>query len=232
MKFILALIITSLSGMALAEELQTPFWLAKVQVKCEDKVYICFGAIIEDNFIITTASCVNKCDDSVRKIRVLVSDYSTNGSKRFGEKFKGTEVTIHPEYSSSEIHDLALVKFKCPDVLLAKVSLDDSCSLDDDFSVIHFNSTTGSYSTHEAKSVRKKKCKQAYENWDDSQQVCILASSCSDKSESLITDDHHKVLYGLPIYASVCDNSENTIIAAMQFCKYHGWITNKTKTGW
>ena len=234
MKFILALLITSLAAMALAEELhvQTPFWLAKVKVKCDDTIHTCLGAIIEDNCLVTTASCVNKCDDSIRIIKISVSDYSTNGSKLFGEKVKATEVTIHPEYTSSESHDLALVKFKCPDFPLAKVSLNNSCSQDHDFSVIHFNKTTGSFSSYEARSGKKKKCKQAYENWDDSQHVCILASSCSNKSESLITDDHHSVLYGLPVYASLCDNSDNTIITVMQLCKYHEWITNKTTTGW
>ena len=236
MRYILALLITSLACIALAEEQQAPFWLAKVKVKCDDMVYNCLGAIVEDNFIITTASCVNKCDDSVRVIRILVTDYSTNGSKLFGEKVRATKVTIHPEYSLSEtekIHDVALVKFRCPDFQLAEVSLNDSCSRDIDLSVIDFNQTTGAYSAYEASIAnRKRKCKQAYKNWDDSQQVCVMASLCSDKSGSLITDDQHKVLFSFPIYASSCDNNKNTIIAAMELCKYHEWITSMTTAGW
>ena len=232
MRFLLALLITSLAGMALAEEQHAPFWLAKVKVKCEDTTYNCLGAVIEDNFIITTASCVNKCDDSVRVIKILVSDYSTNGGEQFGKKVKATEVTIHPEYSLSEtqrIHDVALVKFKCPSFQLAKVSLNNTCLPDNDFCVINFDKTT---STNAASLAgRKKKCKQAYNNWDDSQQVCIVASSCSDKSQSLITDDQHDILYGFPIYATQCDSNNNTIIAAMELCKYYEWIRNKITTG-
>ena len=234
MRFVLFLV-TSLAGVALAEEQRAPYWLAKAKVKCDGKTYNCLGAIIEDNFLITTASCINKCN-SLRGVKISVSKYSTNGGKQFGKKVKPTEVTVHPEYSQSEtqqMHDLALVKFKCPKFKLAKASLNDSYITKRHYSVINFNQTNGDYSTHEASLAgRKKKCKQAYENWDDSQQVCIVASSCLDKSESLITDDHQNVLYGLPVYASLCDNNNNAIIAAVEIRKYHEWITNKITTSW
>ena len=234
MKFVLTFLLISLAGMGLAEEQQAPYWLAKAKVKCSGKTYNCLGAVIEDNFLITTASCINRCN-SLRGVKILVSKYSTNGGKQFGKKVKPLEVTTHPEYSLSEtqqMHDLALVKFRCPRFQLAKASLNDSYATNGHYSIINFNQVTGAYSTYEASLAgRKKKCKQAYKDWDDSQQVCIVASSCSDKSESLITDDHHKVLYGLPIYASVCDSNNNTIIAAVELRKSHEWITSKITTG-
>ena len=236
MRNFLVLVISSLAGMALAEEQHAPFWLAKVKVKCEDTTYNCLGAVIDDKFLLTTASCVNKCNDSVRVIKVLVSKYTTNGGKQFGKKVKVTKIIIHPQYNLSEtqkIHDLALVKFKCPKFQLAKVSLNDSYTNSGSLSVINLNKTSGIYSTYEANVAdRKKKCKRAYKYWDDSQQVCIVASSCSDKSESLITDVQHSVLYGFPMYASLCDNNKNTVIAAMELCKYREWITNTITKGW
>ena len=234
MRFILAFLLTSLTGMALTEGQQAPFWLAKVKVKCEDAVHNCLGAIIEDQFLITTASCVTKCDDSERVIKISVSEYSANDDKQFGRRVKATEVTVHPEYSLSEtqnLHDIALVKFRCPNFELSKVSLNDSCSKDIALSVITVNETSGTYQTFEASVAgKKKKCRQAYDKYDDSQ-ACIIASVCSDKSDSLIADEQHDVLYGFSVYASECDNRRASLIAALELCNYHEWITNKTTTG-
>ena len=235
MKFIFALLITSLASMVLAEEQQSaPFCLAKVTVKCGGTQYYCLGAIIEDNFIITTASCITKCGDSA-KIMILVSKYSTDESDRFTKKVKVDKLIIHPEYNMSETlkkHDVALVKFKCTNFKLAKVSLNDKCSTDSGLSVLYVNETSEFYSTWKARISRKKKCKQAYTSWDDSQHICMIASPCSDKSDSLITDDQHDILYGFSSYASECDNKDNTLIAALELCKYYQWIKNITMTGW
>lgn len=236
MKFILALLITTLAGMALTEEQQQePLWLAKLKVKCKDTIYQCLGAIITDDVLITTASCVNRCDDSVRIIKISASEYLGDKSNLYNKKLRATEVIIHPQYNSSETHNIALVKFKCPDFQLAKVSLNDSCMPKVDLSVInlHVNKTSANCLMSAASvSGKQKKCRRAYSNWDESLQECILASSCSDKSEALIADNTHSVLYGVSLYASKCDNKyENTIIAALELCTYYNWIISQTITG-
>ena len=232
MKFILALLITSLASIVLAEEQQSPFWLAKVKVKCGDTQYYCLGSIIEDNFIITTASCITKCGDSA-KIIISVSRYSTVKSSDFGRKVIVNELIIHPQYESFKKNDVALIKFERPNFRLAKVSLNDNCLTNGGLSVLYVNETAEVSSAWNATIMnRKKKCKQAYKSWDDSQHICMTASTCSNKSDCLITDDQHSVLYGLPSYASECDDKNNTIIAALELCKYYQWIKNMTATGW
>ena len=221
MKFILVPLIISLAGTALTEE-QEPLWLARLRVKCEDTVHRCLGAIITDKFLLTTASCVNKCKDSDRTIKISVS----------GQKLKATKVIIHPEDpKTQQIHDVALVKFNCPKVQLTKVLLNDGCIPESGLSVINlYDKTSVSTSVSPASLAnKKKKCKRAYENWVESQQVCIIASSCSNRSEALIADDAHNILYGFSLYGTVCDSKyENTIIAAMELCEYYTWITNNT----
>ena len=235
MNFILALLITSLANIVLAKEQKSPFWLAKVKVKCRGTQDYCLGAIIEDNFIITTASCIMKCGDSAKMI-ISVSKYSTGKTNHFEKKVKVDKVIIHPEYNISESlkkHDVALVKFECPNFRLAKVSLNDSCSTDSGLSVLYVNETSEISSTWKCRiAAREKKCKQAYKSWDDSQHICMIASSCSNKSDNLIVDNQHGVLYGFPSYASECDDNDNTLIAALELCKYYQWIKNITMTGW
>ena len=238
MKFILVLLITTFASIVLAEEQRSPFWLAKVKVKCRGaQYYYCLGAIIEDNFIITTASCVTKCGNSA-KIMISVSKYSTRKSNQFEKKVIVNELTVHPEYNETETlkkHDVALIKFKRPTFTLAKVTLNDNCLANSSLSVLYVNETSEISSAWEASIVnRKKKCKQAYpESWDNSQDICMMASTCSNKSDCLIADDHHNVLYGFPSYASECDNKDNTLIVPLELCKYHQWIKDMTTTtGW
>ena len=234
MKFILALLVPSLASIVLAEEQQSPFWLAKVKVKCGGTQYYCLGSIIEDNFIITTASCITKCGDSA-KITISVSRYSTVKSSDFGRKVIVNELIIHPQYESFKKNDVALIKFERPNFRLAKVSLNDNCVTNSSLSILYVNETAEVSSVWNAKITNtKRKCNQAYKSWDDSQHICMTASTCSNKSDCLITDDQHSVLYGFPSYTSECDDKNNTIIAALELCKYYQWIKNMTTTltGW
>ena len=229
-------LIISLVVMALAEDQQQePLWLAKVRVKCEDTVYHCLGAIITDDFLITTASCVSKCDESERIVKVLATELGDE-PKPYDAKLRATDVIVHPQYSTQDMHNVALVKFKCPEFQLAKVALNDSCMPEDNLSVMNLHvdeKTVSCLMSAASLSDKKKKCKRAYsKNWDESMQSCVVASSCSDKSEALIANGQHDTLYGFSLSATQCDNrQENTIIAALELCRYYDWIMNKTITG-
>jgi len=230
MRFILLFIIITLAGMALTEaQQQEPFWLVKIKAKCGKVINNCLGAIVTDNALVTTASCVNNCT----KLKIAASEYST---ERFGKKLKATEVISHPEYKiigSMKVNDVALVKFSCPDFQLANVSVNDKCGIEMGvLSVIHTLSDEKVSISEASKADKSKKCKRLYEHWSSSQHMCVTASSCSDKSDGLIVDDKHKILYGLSMYASKCDDkNKSTIIVALDICKYYSWIVKKTKTG-
>lgn len=223
MKTILAFIIICLASVVLAQKSQLgPYWLARIKVKCNDVVHNCPGAIISDNgHLITAASCVNKCNDSVRIIKVAVSEYLS--SKRLNKRVKANQVTI--------LHDVALVKFGCPKFKLSKVSLKRSCTPKVNLTIINVDKTSLNPLMSKAEMAgRNKKCKKAYvDNWE-SQYACILASPCGDKSEGLITDEQYNSLYSLSLHASEC-NKEETMIAALELCEYRKWITNETTTG-
>ena len=239
MRFVLVPLIISLAGMALTEDQQQePLWLAKVKVKCGDTVYNCLGAIVTDEFLITTASCVNKCDDSERVVKILATELPAAGDEPnlYDMKLRATEVIVHPQYSTQNMHNVALVKFKCPEFHLAKAALNDSCMPKIKLSVMNLHvdeKSTSCLMSAASLSDKKKKCKRAYSKiWDESMQSCVVASSCSDKSEALIANGQHDTLYGFSLSASQCDNTqENTIIAALELCKYYDWIMNTTITG-
>lgn len=240
MRFVLVPLIISLAGMALTEDQQQePLWLAKVRVKCDDTTYHCLGAIVTDEFLITTASCIDKCDDSERVIKILATELPADDDEpeRYGIKLRATEAVVHPQYDTQTMNNVALVKFKCPESHLAKVAVNDSCSMPEmNLSVMNLHVDEKSVSclmSTASMSDKKKKCKRAYgRKWDESMQSCIVASSCSDKSEALIANGHHDTLYAFSISASECDNTqENTIIAALELCRYYQWIMNMTTTG-
>ena len=232
-------LIISLAGMALAEDQQQePLWLAKVRVKCEDTVYHCLGAIVTDEFLITTASCVSKCDESERVVKILATGHPAAGDepKPYDTKLRATKVIVHPQYSTQNMQNVALVKFKCPEFQLAKVALNDSCMPEDNLSVMNLHvdeKTVSCLMSAASLSNKKKRCKKAYsKDWDESMQSCVMASSCSDKSEALIASGQHDTLYGFSLSAIQCDNrQENTIIAALELCRYYEWIMNETITG-
>ena len=229
MRLLLAIIIISLAGLALSQQqLQQPFWLAKIKVKCEDKVHQCLGAIITDNCLVTTASCINKCNNSTRTIRILVTE--SKGKTLFGRRVKASEIIIHPELNTTgKMHDIALVKFKCPEFEIDKISLNDNCT-DDNVKLSVNVMTNDKFLTYQATTEKKRNCNHVY-NWGQTKQVCIIASSCSDKSGSLISDVDHNVLHSLSLYASKCDElNSTTIIAALNVCKYFKWIASEIKT--
>jgi len=103
-----------------------PSWLSAVSFKCrgEDGTD-CAGALIDRQWIVTSASCFHKCyEDSPRRFRAFLNipgrkDNSTRVSFNSGSKVFVEDVWMHPSYDSiTWANNLALVKLECHDLHL------------------------------------------------------------------------------------------------------------------
>lgn len=235
------IIISFLASMGLTQGTKPPqpCWLAKVTMKCVNKrSYSCPGAIISDTYLLTTASCISSCSGSVKFMKIFANQHSNGTCTRpFNKRLKVTGIMIHPDYKmSNETKDnnIALVKFKCPNFNLSKVSPNINCSDINKgvLSCINPQVAVRSPTTiimQCKKPKNRKVCKNGYKDLFIKPHACIVAPLCSSKTDVLIANDKHSILYGISLHTSWCGkNKRNTIMAALQICKYYDWITNQT----
>ena len=108
-----------------------PSWLSVVIFKCHGEDGNCAGALIDRQWIVTTASCFQNChENSPRRFRAFLNisnrqDDTRLGSFKNGYRVSVEDVWIHPSYDSNSFsNNLALVKLQYHDLTL---------NIDDDF---------------------------------------------------------------------------------------------------
>ena len=98
-----------------------PSWLSAVSFKCHGEGDNCAGALIDKQWIVTTASCFPKCNGSTLQRFKAFLNIPVKGKGRIknGTKVSVEDVWIHPRYDSiTYANNLALVKLECHDLIL------------------------------------------------------------------------------------------------------------------
>ena len=101
-----------------------PSWLSAVSFKCDGEDDNCAGALIDKQWIVTTASCFQNCyGDSPGRFKAFLNIPDRGNRRRAslksGSKVPVEDVWMHPKYDSITFSDnIALVKLKCHDLTL------------------------------------------------------------------------------------------------------------------
>ncbi|XP_065900426.1 uncharacterized protein [Dysidea avara] len=101
-----------------------PSWLSAVSFKCDGEDDNCAGALIDKQWIVTTASCFQNCNgDSPGRFKAFLNIPDRGNRRRAslksGSKVSVEDVWMHPKYDSITFSDnIALVKLKCHDLTL------------------------------------------------------------------------------------------------------------------
>ncbi|XP_065902163.1 uncharacterized protein [Dysidea avara] len=98
-----------------------PSWLSAVSFKCHGEGDNCAGALIDKQWIVTTASCFQKCNGSTLQRFKAFLNIPVKEKRRIknGTKVSVEDVWIHPRYDSiTYANNLALVKLECHDLIL------------------------------------------------------------------------------------------------------------------
>ena len=118
---VVSLIVFLLSSYTTA---MVPSWLSAVSFKCEGQSKTCAGALIDEKWILTTASCFQNCNGTSPQDVKAFLNIPENGHKRRisfknDSKVSVEDVWMHPRYNPiTSANNLALVKLQCHDVIL------------------------------------------------------------------------------------------------------------------
>ena len=115
-------------------------WLAVMTYPCRRVIKTCIGVVLDDHWVLTTASCFSKCSRIEPPLQVSVYvnippavQGRLASSVRMGSKVNGSLVWQHPDFNSSTFaNNLALVQLGCHHHTLEKLSLATNCSLHGD----------------------------------------------------------------------------------------------------
>jgi len=107
-----------------------PSWLSAVSFKCKGESGICVGIVMDKEWILTTASCLQKCSgDSLPHFKAFLNIPEKGKNRRVSLKSHSQvsveDVWLHPNYDSITFgNNLALVKLKCHDI-----NVKNNCSM-------------------------------------------------------------------------------------------------------
>ena len=98
-----------------------PSWLSAVSFKCHGEDDNCAGALIDKQWIVTTASCFKNCyGDSPQRFKAFLNVHDRGNRRRAslksGSKVSVEDVWIHPNDSITFANNIALVKLQCHDL--------------------------------------------------------------------------------------------------------------------
>ena len=200
-----------------------PSWLSAVTFKCHGEDDNCAGALIDRQWIVTTASCFQNClEDSPRRFRAFLNIQDRRGNSRRASLHSGTRVSVeniwmHPNYDSITFaNNLALVKLECHDFNLT-IDADLNCSLPMDCS-------TQNHSGYLHSSKNRFKSRQ--HSWEIDSEGNITLSRCS---VDLGTDTIYYCA-NQPVAVS-CDKMSDCvkrqrIVPATPICYHKQWIAS------
>lgn len=208
-------------------------WLVLVTVKCDKKTDRCLGAVVADDYVVTAARCFNRCSKTDSTIRVYTElSRSSKNTVTLGDKMKRTEVTIHPNYtSSSHLNDIALIKIDCLSSNIVRLQPVDSCSLFNDANEYTFCdlSKRKTLLEYNVTRSRKKACTKEYSgNFMASEMLCFKKSQCSDNTVGLAVRENK--LFALSSFGLECQSDgEKTYasFASLDVCMYSSWIQSE-----
>ena len=111
-------------------------WLAVMTYQCRRSNNTCIGVVLDNHWVLTTASCFSKCSKLEPPLQLSVYVNIPPGvqgrlasSVRMGSKVDGSLVWQHPDFNSSTFaNNLALVQLGCHYRTLEKLSLATNCS--------------------------------------------------------------------------------------------------------
>ena len=206
-------------------------YIALVTVRCNGQTDRCLGAVVADDHVVTAARCFNKCSRPTVRVYTRLGRSSRN-RLTLGERMRRTEVTIHPEYnSSSNLHDIALIKIDCLSSNIVKLQPVDRCSLfnsatDYGFCDLLNRRTLVEYNVTRA---RKRACTREYAGaFTASQMLCFRKSQCSDNAVGLAVRDNR--LFGLSSLGLECPSDgeqPNQNFVSLDVCQYSEWIQDQ-----
>ena len=114
-------------------------WLAVLSYPCRRSAKTCIEVILDDHWVLTTASCFSKCNkiETPLQLSVYINIPSeVQGrlalSMHMGDQVNGSLVWQHPDFNSSTFaNNLALIQLDCRTRSLEKLSLATNCSVHD-----------------------------------------------------------------------------------------------------
>ena len=113
-------------------------WLSILSFDCNHSATSCIGIVLDNHWVLTTASCFQKCDVKVPLQLNAFVDIPNEALKamrtamRMGSEVSATLVWQHPEFSADTgVNNLALVKLGCHDHALENLNLASNCSTHD-----------------------------------------------------------------------------------------------------
>jgi len=108
-----------------------PSWLSAVSFKCHGEDGNCVGIVIGRQWILTTASCFQKCNgSSLQRFRAFLNIPDRRKRVKSGTKISIENVWMHPSYDSITFaNNLALVKLKCHDINVNVNFMKTNCSI-------------------------------------------------------------------------------------------------------
>ena len=205
-----------------------PSYVVLVTIKCNEQTDRCLGAVVADDHILTAARCFNKCSNPMVKVFTGLGR-SSRGKVTHGDRIKGTEVTIHPDYNSSlNLNDIALIKVDCLSNNTVKLQAPDRCSLFNNATEYSFYDLLNQRSllVHNVTRAPKRDCTREHVgNFSASRMLCFKISQCSDNAVGLAIRGN--MLFGLSTFGLRCPSDgeqayENFV--SLDVCQYSKWI--------
>ena len=206
-------------------------YIALVTVRCNGQTDRCLGAVVADNHVVTAARCFNKCSNPTVRVYTRLGRSSRN-RLTLGDRMRRTEVTVHPEYnSSSNLHDIALIKIDCLSSNIVKLQPVDRCSLFNSATEYGFCDLSNGRTLMEynVTRTRKRSCTREYTGvFSTSRMLCFRKPQCSDNAVGLTVRDNR--LFGLSLFGLECpsDGEEpHDNFASLDICRYYKWIQDQ-----
>jgi len=201
-------------------------WLSAVSFKCKGKDDTCAGALIDEHWILTTASCFQNCNgSSLRRFNAFLN-ISNRRTRRRGALKSGSKVSIdgvwtHPSYDATTYaNNLALVKLKCHDISL-DVDVDirkANCSMPKDCTA---QSNSGYLYTTNSAQLRSREI-----SWHIHSDGIITLSRCS----VVVGTDTIYYCANKPVAVSSDKPSQcakqKQMVSAILICRHNEWITS------
>jgi len=207
-----------------------PSWLSAVSFKCKGKLQICAGALIDEQWMLTTASCFQNCYGKFpQHFKAFLNiperdDDAGRAALKSGFKAFGDYIQIHPNYDPiSFANNLALVKLEChnlslnidADIIKAECSMPMDCGTQSHSGYLH------STSSHRLR-YRER-------NWEMDPEGNLTLSHCS----VALGMDNIYYCANQPVAVS-CDKMSECVqhkrtVPTTPICHHYQWITSIIK---